>query len=82
MLKIAGPVTPLGYYDRVAMTDGLGKVSAFIRPTYVTYRPLGGTVEERRVRALMIAAEQGGEHRESEQPNTSSLAHTVVVKFV
>jgi hypothetical protein len=61
MLTICGDAVVKQQYTRIPMTDGIGAVTAILRPSQVMYRPLYGTEESRRVRADLIRAEIGGE---------------------
>lgn len=61
MLRITGRPVKKQQYTRIPMTDGAGKVSAFVHDSRINYRPLGGTNDERYARAQIIASEVDGE---------------------
>lgn len=76
MLRITGPGHQTGSYYRLPMTDGLGPVQAAIKDDYVDYNPTGGTLEERYVRARMIASDLGGLVRAAVKNNWTSTKET------
>lgn len=60
MLNIVGAPKVRVKYTNIPMHDGIGKVTAYAHWNRVAYRPKGGSIESRLVRAQMIAVWTGG----------------------
>lgn len=81
MLKITGCPVVKKHYTRVPMSDGFGPVSAVAKWNRVSYRPKGGTWEERKARATLLAREVGGVVEELEQAGTDLTYFTVTAQY-